>query len=1257
MVSNSARARAKRSRREVLLPLAVWMALSIGPAPSHGFSMSPKDTTTTNNMVTVKSRKLPNWTGCSSYRATLLPSIQPMSIPTQLWSTTAKSSIDDCEDIDYSNDDAFDRSVDMILDAMYQSHDRGMQAKARQFEDELQDTHAQTFWMTRIVNAWARSQDLRAVEHAERVVAIMTNLYNAGYDCCKPNTVTYNSLLNCLAHSKQPNAAVRAEEVLDEMWNLVETRQNSFVRPTTISYSSVLQAWSRSLDYQKKGPRAEKILRDQWQRYQQGNDKCRPDARTYNQLIAAWAHSKQSKAFESADALVQEMWDHYREDKDNEKVYREDIIKPNKVTMTLLLTALAHASRNDPRAAHRADDILNNMWNMAKTQPDMKPNAIIYTTLLQVWTASRDPDATRRVLTLWDELKSRTEPDFAPSMAAYAAVLEKLSYSNLHNAADLAETMLEEMWTRTTENGESHVHPNTQMYQYVIQCCARRRLTNDDDNDAVESSERILNDMIGRYRAGDARCMPNSEVFCSVLQAYANRPNKHDKDKSNSNNDDDDDNSMSLDPTRIVSLLKEMYQLQKEGARRVAPDRRVMMTVMELLTKTQERHCLETAETVLDIMWNNNPVGTGRPDSVTYLTIMSAWTKSGEPDAVDRAEALYNDLWKRYELNGKSNKKIKPDTVVCNAMMAAYAKGRRVDAVDKAQSIFDDMVRRHAEGDSNIAPDTVSYNSLLNALAKSKQPGSAERAEEILREIWRGSDGDHDHDSVKNTFKGGPMEMSKRRPNIVTISTVIDAWSHDKTLESPFRAQALLDEALERYKAGDESVKPNSFTYTPVILAWSNSQDPKGPFKAEAILKRMYEEGLHPNKILYAHIIASYGKLETRHAAERAEALLRDQWSRADHGNKLLKPDTNICNTVILAWANSQAEDAPERAQAIWKEMVNRASRGDRHVAPTRITYNAVLSSWSKSGGRRSGEAQEAQNWLDAVWNRANHGDGTSFAVPRPDRINYTNLIYAWARSTTTTAPDVAVDKATAILNFLWQSFHEDNNNDNNTSSSSIKPDAAVYAALMQVYINHKRFDTYDKAKALVQEMKDREIALSTRLLGTYIKALGTKAGTNDEIGNVLRDIELSNHHVRSKECKPDTFFFNTALSNFARPAEVDGLERAHALLDDMWKSYEETKDKSCKPDVTSYTLLMNAHRQCGSDKHRIETLVAEVQRRYEQGDSSLSPNYAFKRIQQFLMEETDSDGSGMQVSNGGTPSWGNYVNGETDALSMNWGS
>jgi hypothetical protein len=135
--------------------------------------------------------------------------------------------------------------------------------------------------------------------------------------------------------------------------------------------------------------------------------------------------------------------------------------------------------------------------------------------------------------------------DMTPLLAAHAAVLEKLSHSNNHifdqhdddadddghhhdpeapvnmTAPDMAESMLQEMWTCTTVNGESHVHPSTQTYQLVIQTCTRRR----HPDAAIESSEQVLSNMVAQYRAGDQRCMPNSSVFVSVLQAYSNRQN------------------------------------------------------------------------------------------------------------------------------------------------------------------------------------------------------------------------------------------------------------------------------------------------------------------------------------------------------------------------------------------------------------------------------------------------------------------------------------------------------------------------------------------------------------------------------------------------------------------------------------------------------------------------------------------------------------------------------------------------------------
>ena len=68
----------------------------------------------------------------------------------------------------------------------------------------------------------------------------MESKYLAGDMDLKPNTFTYNAVINALAKSGEPGAAARAERVLHNMVNRHRHGASDEIRPTTINFNSVL---------------------------------------------------------------------------------------------------------------------------------------------------------------------------------------------------------------------------------------------------------------------------------------------------------------------------------------------------------------------------------------------------------------------------------------------------------------------------------------------------------------------------------------------------------------------------------------------------------------------------------------------------------------------------------------------------------------------------------------------------------------------------------------------------------------------------------------------------------------------------------------------------------------------------------------------------------------------------------------------------------------------------------------------------------
>ncbi len=157
----------------------------------------------------------------------------------------------------------------------------------------------------------------------------------------KPNTFTYNAVINALAKSGEPGAAARAERVLQNMVNRYRNGGNDDVKPTTINFNTVsnrqrgvdlvstkelrlsgrslllflvdqvLDAWAKSGGGRPAAERAEEILEWMDRLHKQGAD-VKPDTITFNAVLDAWARSGDRMAPHRAEQILDHMDELYR---------------------------------------------------------------------------------------------------------------------------------------------------------------------------------------------------------------------------------------------------------------------------------------------------------------------------------------------------------------------------------------------------------------------------------------------------------------------------------------------------------------------------------------------------------------------------------------------------------------------------------------------------------------------------------------------------------------------------------------------------------------------------------------------------------------------------------------------------------------------------------------------------------------------------------------------------------------------------------
>jgi pentatricopeptide repeat protein len=152
---------------------------------------------------------------------------------------------------------------------------------AKRYESGTSDVSPDSATYTTTINAWARSREIDAVERAEEILEMCEESFKLGNIHAKPNTLTYNSMINCYSKSR-------------------------------------LGASDKALA----------MLQSMKERSQAGAEWCSPDVVTYTSVIDTLAKEQTAEATEMAEKLLEELENANLESPDHER------LKPNIRTYT-----------------------------------------------------------------------------------------------------------------------------------------------------------------------------------------------------------------------------------------------------------------------------------------------------------------------------------------------------------------------------------------------------------------------------------------------------------------------------------------------------------------------------------------------------------------------------------------------------------------------------------------------------------------------------------------------------------------------------------------------------------------------------------------------------------------------------------------------------------------------------------------------------------------------------------------------------------
>jgi tetratricopeptide (TPR) repeat protein len=260
--------------------------------------------------------------------------------------------------------DARDPVKYSILIRAYGKIDRADLAMDAVFVRMMNDPHLKAptvHVFKQLIEAWIGSSQNDAIEQAYSIFKRMDDNELCQQHNLRPDSFMYGALLKVIGASNHPNSGRVIIDILDDMMKRSEDTNNKDLIPNAIIYNLALNACYQS---SKDMDSAEAVLK----RMETSN--APPDLRQYNETLNNYA----------------------------------------------LIGSVV--------AAERAEQILDHIAELSKTNVQLKPNVFTFNTIMNAWIASKDEMATHRLWIIYERMR---EAHVFPNMATFNALINYLS--------------------------------------------------------------------------------------------------------------------------------------------------------------------------------------------------------------------------------------------------------------------------------------------------------------------------------------------------------------------------------------------------------------------------------------------------------------------------------------------------------------------------------------------------------------------------------------------------------------------------------------------------------------------------------------------------------------------------------------------------------------------------------------------------------------------------------------------------------------
>lgn len=330
-----------------------------------------------------------------------------------------------------------------------------------------------------------------------------------------------------------------------------------------------------------------------------------------------------------------------------------------------------------------------------------------------------------------------------------------------------------------------------------------------------------------------------------------------------------------------------------------------------------------------------------------------------------------------------------------------------------------------------------------------------------------------------------------------------------------------------------------------------------------------------------------------------------------DDSGSVLKPDRVTYNTLIKAWGKACAALAEDRGRGT-------------------IASNLGMDTPEVNVYTARDAASRATTILKEMERRYATGESET----APDCSSYNAAIDAWAKCRIADGASNAEQIMQHMQKLYMEGYPEGDDvvKADKSHWMQVSPDTVTYNAVIDAWSHANSGKGLNKATTILDMMEQAYEASGDARIKPNIRTVNSVVNAYAKRGNAAADADASwdaaekaerlvnatiarYEETGDEDYRPDVTTYTSVIDAYGRCGDVQATERAEALLEHMEHSYRETGDKKMRPNFRTYTAVITAWSKTRDDRspHRAEELVERMERLHAEAEAKARGGYLTK--------------------------------------------